>query len=71
MGAADVSVHAFALGASSREAAMLSAIFDLEGFGGREFDRALSSRDLVAAELSRIRLLNGRLNVSHNATWHP
>src|SRR5690349_24086444 len=60
LGSAEVSKQAYSLGASAREAAMLSAIFEMEGFGGREFERALTSRDLVASELSRIRLPNGR-----------
>ncbi len=47
------------LGASASECAWLSAIFDLEGFGGLEYNRRYSALRVVASQLRRLRSLAG------------
>jgi hypothetical protein len=47
------------LGASASESAWLSAVFNLEGFGGLEFDRRYSATRVVASQLRRLRALAG------------
>ena len=49
------------LGASPREAATLSAAFDLEGFGGMECNPAFTAKQVVRVELTRLRALRGGL----------
>jgi hypothetical protein len=55
-----VSSLAQELGATSNEAAVLSAIFDVEGFGGLEYDLRYSAREVVRRELRRLRVIAGR-----------
>ena len=52
------------LGASAREAATLSAIFDLEGFGGLEYDLRFAPVQVVGSELTRLRMLTGKLHAA-------
>jgi len=47
------------LGASASESAWLSAIFNLEGFEGMEYDRRYSALRVVASQLGRLRALAG------------
>ena len=55
-----VSSLATELGATSKEAAVLSAIFEVEGFGGLEYDHRLLPREVVGGELNRLRAIVGR-----------
>jgi hypothetical protein len=56
----EVPVIAKRLGASASEAAWLLAIFNLEGFGGLEYNRRYSAQRVVASQLRRLRALAGR-----------
>ena len=54
----EVSPLALSLGATIKEAGMLSAIFRLEGFGGKEYDQRLSPAEVVSGEIARLRVLS-------------
>jgi hypothetical protein len=41
------------------EAAVLCAIFEVEGFGGLEYDPRFSDREVVGGELRRLRVIAG------------
>jgi hypothetical protein len=58
----EVPLIAKRLGASDSEAAWLSAIFNLEGFGGLEYNCRYSAVRVVASQLQRLRTLAGRCN---------
>lgn len=47
-------------GASAREAATLKAIYDLEGFGGKEFNPKLTPARMVASQLDELRAMTGQ-----------
>lgn len=54
-----VSSLARELGATVNEAAVLCAIFEVEGFGGLEYDPRFSDREVVGGELRRLRVIAG------------